>query len=98
MKSYYYITFSFKFQFFSKKRKKKIENGTLYTSGLIAGEGLVGILLAVFAIIKVGGKSIADWINLSGVINLGNIGGLAFFAVLLVSIVIFMNKEKKGSK
>ena len=79
-------------------RKKKIENGTLYTSGLIAGEGLVGILLAVFAIIKVGGKSIADWINLSGVINLGNIGGLAFFAVLLVSIVIFMNKEKKGSK
>ena len=65
---------------------------------MIAGEGLVGILLAVFAIIKVGGKSIADWINLSGVINLGNIGGLAFFAVLLVSIVIFMNKEKKGSK
>lgn len=76
-------------------RKKKIENGTLYTSGLIAGEGLVGILLAVFAIVKINGKSIADWINISGIISLGNIGGLAFFAVLIVSIVIFMNKEKR---
>lgn len=81
-----------------EERKRRIGNGTLYTSGLIAGEGLVGILLAVFAIVKMDGKSLADWINLSGVIRLGNIGGLAFFAALLASIVFFMNREKKGSR
>ena len=81
-----------------EERKRRIGNGTLYTSGLIAGEGVVGILLAVFAIVKIDGKSLADWINLSGVIRLGNIGGLAFFAALLASILFFMNREKKGSK
>ena len=81
-----------------EERKRRIGNGTLYTSGLIAGEGLVGILLAVFAIVKIDGKSLADWINLSGVIELGNMGGLAFFATLLASIVFFMNREKKGSR
>lgn len=30
-----------------KERKRKVENGVLYSSGLIAGEGLVGILLPV---------------------------------------------------
>lgn len=32
-------------------RRDTVERGVLYTSGMIAGEGLVGILLAVFAII-----------------------------------------------
>ena len=40
----------------------------LYTSGMIAGEGLVGILLAVFAIIPLAsarGGYLGDFINLS---------------------------------
>ena len=37
-----------------EERKTKVNQGILYSSGLIAGEGLVGILLAVFAIIPVG--------------------------------------------
>ena len=36
------------------KKKEMISNGTLYCAGMIAGEGLVGILMAVLAIIKVG--------------------------------------------
>ncbi len=36
-----------------EERGQVVENGILYTSGLIAGEGLVGILLAVFAIIPI---------------------------------------------
>ena len=75
-----------------------MESGILYTSGLIAGEGIVGILLAVLAVITVGGKSVGDIIDISGTVNLGNIGGLVFFAVLLVSIYLFANKTSKDSK
>ena len=81
-----------------KERKDAVESGVLYTSGLIAGEGIVGILLAVLAVITIGGRSVGDIIDISGVINLGNIGGLVFFAVLLVSIYLFANKGVKGSK
>ena len=37
-------------------KKEQIDRGVLYTSGLIAGEGLVGVLLAIFAVIKIGEK------------------------------------------
>ncbi|RKD21969.1 putative oligopeptide transporter, OPT family [Caminicella sporogenes DSM 14501] len=60
--------------------KSKIESGILYASGLIAGEGLVGILLAVFAVI---GLKVA--MN----INLGQIGALIFFTLLTLSLVKF---------
>ena len=71
------------------------ERGVLYSSGLIAGEGLVGILLAVFAVIKVGGQSLGDAINMGD--KLGNMGGLIFFIVLMVSMVVFSKvKKSKG--
>ena len=78
-----------------EERKEKTDKGILYSSGLIAGEGLVGILLAVFAIIPVGAGTLGDVINLSGVINLGNIGGIIFFILLCATLVLFMNKNKK---
>ncbi len=81
-----------------EERKEVTENGILYTSGMIAGEGLIGILLAVFAIINVNGKSLADWVNISSSINLGNIGGLVFFALLTATIPYFMFKKNKGNK
>ena len=72
-----------------------MENGVLYSSGLIAGEGLVGIMLAVFAIIKVGDATLGDIINLSERINFGNIGGLVFFAVLTATLWAIIMKKKK---
>lgn len=75
-------------------RKRKVENGVLYSSGLIAGEGLVGIMLAVFAIININGESLGDIINLSEKINIGNWGGLAFFAVLTASLCYMVTKNK----
>ncbi len=78
-----------------KERKRKVENGVLYSSGMIAGEGLVGIMLAVFAIIKVGDKSLGDIINLSETINLGNWGGLAIFAVLTASLYYIIVRKNK---
>ena len=79
-----------------KERKRKVENGVLYSSGLIAGEGLIGIMLAVFAIINIGDESLGDIINLSEKIDLGNWGGLAFFAVLTASLYYFIVKKKKN--
>ena len=78
-----------------KEKKDVVEDGILYTSGLIAGEGLVGILLAVCAIIPMGEGSFGDF--LAGVLpfNLGNIGGLVFFALLLLSICKFSIWKKR---
>lgn len=81
-----------------EERKDKTDKGILYSSGLIAGEGLVGILLAVFAIIPVGAGTLGDAINLSGFINLGNIGGIIFFILLCATLVLFMNKKNKKTK
>lgn len=81
-----------------ESRKKSIDSGILYTSGLIAGEGLIGILLAVFAVITIGDKTLGEIINLPGYgITIGNIGGLVFFALLLLSILKFTiwNKNNK---
>lgn len=72
------------------KRKGAISDGILYSSGMIAGEGLVGILLAVFAVMGLD-------MNMNGV--LGNWGGIAFF-VLLIAIMLFfiLGGKKKGAK
>ncbi len=58
--------------------KEKIESGILYASGLIAGEGLVGILLAVFAVMGLD-------MNLG--IDLGQIGALIVFALLTFTLI-----------
>ena len=83
--------------FFDRKGEegnKITEKGILYGSGMIAGEGLIGILLALFAIIPLSnGKSLLDTIDLGG--KLGNFGGLVFFILLLASFVFFTTKKNK---
>ena len=74
-----------------KEKNDSIQSGILYTSGMIAGEGVVGILLAVFAVLNIS-------TDISGIINLGNIGGLVFFALLLLTIILFCNKGRKAAK
>ena len=61
---------------------------------MIAGEGLVGILLAVFAIIPTAKGTLADTINLG--LPLGNIGGVIFFALICASILYFSYKKPKN--
>ena len=70
------------------------ENGILFGSGLIAGEGLVGILLAVLAVIPLSdGKNLLSAMDMGGL--LGNAGGAVFFAALLVLYYVFANKKIK---
>ncbi len=66
--------------------KEKIEGGVLFSSGLIAGEGLIGILLAILAIIPAGGATVADKIAFGNNV-LGQWGSLAFFAGLAYLLI-----------
>ena len=84
-----------------KVKDNVVQSGVLYSSGLIAGEGIVGILLAVLAIIPIGvdekGATIyvSNFIDLSSKFSIGQIGGLICFAVILLSIFLFAVKEQK---
>ena len=79
-----------------KENKEGIDRGVLYASGLIAGEGLVGILLAVFAVIPMGEKSLGAFIGELLPFDLGNWGGLIVFALLAATLVYVIVGKKKS--
>lgn len=81
-----------------EQKESAISNGVLCCSGMIAGEGLIGILLAVFAVVKVNGRSLAEYIDLSGRVNLGQIGALVVLALVILSILKFTIWNKKVDK
>ena len=87
-----------------KEKDNVVQSGVLYSSGLIAGEGIVGILLAVLAIIPAGLNAkgdtlyVSDKINISEIFSIGQIGGLVVFALLLLTIYLFAVKDQKKSK
>lgn len=74
-----------------KAKENAVQSGVLYSSGLIAGEGLVGIILAVLAVLNLN-------VDISKTINLGNIGGLVFFAALLATMIFYARKGAKDTK
>lgn len=89
---------------FEKKRgedeevqEQMIENGILYSSGLIAGEGLVGILLAVLAIFpaKSGGTVGENLASIGKSIYFGNWGGLIVFALLCYTLIFAIRRGRK---
>jgi len=69
--------------------KHKTESGILFSSGLIAGEGLVGILLAVLAVCGI------DPGALDGVLPGQQIIGVAFFAALTLILAKVTHVGKK---
>lgn len=78
-----------------EQRKSGVQNGVLYCSGMIAGEGIVGILLAVFAVFGLDP-------DLSGIYGgafetTGNYVGLVVFALLLATLV-YVCRNKKSAK
>ena len=77
-------------------RNNVITSGVLYSSGMIAGEGIVGILLALFAIIPVQGGTVGTVIDISAKgISLGNIGALICFALLVLTLLKWSIWNKK---
>ena len=80
-----------------KERKDMIDRGVLYSSGMIAGEGIVGIALAILAVIPMGkDKTLASVISLGT--PLGNIAGAIFFLLLLASMYFFAVKRGKAKE
>ncbi len=66
----------------AKTKEKQSTDGTLYCAGMIAGEDLVGILLAILAVCGVS-------MDLSGSLNLGNIGGIGLLVVMVLCLLRF---------
>ena len=71
-----------------KTKTAQATDGTLYCAGMIAGEGLVGILLAIFAVVGIN-------LDMSGVVSLGNIGGVVLMIIMILSLLKFSIWRKK---
>ena len=71
----------------AKLKEEQTTRGTLFCAGMIAGEGLVGILLAVFTVFG---------ISTALSIDLGNIGGVVLMIVMIACLLAFSMKKKKN--
>ena len=80
------------------KKNRIISDGILFCSGMIAGEGLIGIALALLAVF-----GIDKAIDLSGKLNLpasvSNILGLVTFGLIILCVLKFSlwSKKNKGT-
>ena len=77
-----------------EEKKEIVNDGILFCSGMIAGEGLVGILLALFAVF-----GIDKAVDLSGKLGISpfvsNIGGLILFAIIILTVLKFSLWRKR---
>ncbi len=73
-------------------KEQVINDGILFSSGMIAGEGLVGIVLAILAVFGVG-----EIIDLSGKVPTAiyTYGGLALFAIIILTVLKFTVWKKR---
>ncbi len=78
-----------------KEKNAIVNDGILFCSGMIAGEGLVGILLALLAVFNV-----ADIIDISKYIpfseSVAKLSSLAVFAVLILIVLKFSLWRKRN--
>ena len=72
-------------------KEAAINSGTLMASGMIAGEGIVGIVLALMAVMNVD-------TDMSAVFGLENLGGLVAFIILTAIFIYFIEAGKKHAK
>ncbi|MBR2405000.1 MAG: oligopeptide transporter, OPT family [Clostridia bacterium] len=76
-----------------EEKKAIVNDGILFCSGMIAGEGLVGILLALLAVFGIG-----NMLDLSAYIphSVFNIGSLVMFALIIISLLKFSVWKRRG--
>lgn len=71
-----------------------VNNGILFCSGMIAGEGLVGILLALLAVFGV--DKVFDLSAKLGIPNVvSDIGGIVLFAIIVLTVLKFTVWKKR---
>ena len=77
-----------------KQKKAIINDGILFCSGMIAGEGLVGIILAVLAIFGV--DKMIDLSSKLGIpATVSNIGALILFGIVILTLFKFTLWKKR---
>ena len=76
-----------------EEKKAIVNDGILFCSGMIAGEGLVGILLALLAVFGVG-----EMLDLSAYIpqSVFYIGSLVVFVLIIMSLLKFSVWKRRG--
>lgn len=84
-------------RYFAEKKRNISSRGVLFCSGLIAGEGLAGILLALLAVSGISGR-----IDLSDRLDLGIIGTAVLLGAVIAMILFYALKgddknEKKNN-
>lgn len=80
-----------------ERRREVTENGILFCSGMIAGEGIVGILLALFAVFGI--DSVLDISGKLGLSHLASsIGSLVVFGLVVLSLLKFSIWKKSKNK
>ena len=77
----------------SDKRKKAVNNGILFCSGMIAGEGIAGIILAVFALLGI--ESLFDMSDKVPDL-ISDIGGILLLLVTVLSVFIFIFRRNRN--
>lgn len=69
-------------------KEQQTTDGTLYCAGMIAGEGLIGILLAIFAVLGLN-------LDISGSMYFGTIGGIILMIFMILLLLRFSVGKKK---
>ena len=84
-----------KFKYNSEKHQKdSVDKGVLYSAGMIAGEGLVGIFLAVLAVFGIDKAIDLSGIYGGGFYSVGKCVALIVFTFFIISIIGFCVKGR----
>lgn len=77
-----------------EKKESEVKKGLLFCSGLIAGEGITGVLLAIIAVL-----GLSSYIDISGATKgmflFGEMGSLLLFILLILAVVLTSLKKKE---
>ncbi len=77
-----------------EKQKTVVNDGILFCSGMIAGEGLIGILLALLAVFGVDSAlNLSEKLGIPAVVS--DIGGIVLFAVIILTVLKFTIWKKR---
>ncbi len=80
-----------------EEKKATVNNGILFSSGMIAGEGLIGILLAILAIFGV--DSVLDIPERFGIPSIvSDIGSIVVFVCIIITLLSFTVGKRRNKK
>ncbi len=81
----------------AEHKEEIVNDGILFCSGMIAGEGLVGILLALLAVFGVDSAlNLSEKLGIPSAVS--DLGGLLLFALIILTVLKFTVWKKRDKK